>query len=187
MATLAAVNLGTGRTAKSISLGAYFSCAILDNDLIKCWGYNGSGQLGYDDTTTRGATGGSMAALAAVNLGVGRIAKKVAIGAFHTCAILDNGSLKCWGFNNRGQLGLEDTTNRGDTGGSMAALTTLDLGAGRTVTQVSVGDYQGCVVLDNGKLKCWGRNHYGQLGYDDFTSRGNTAGSMATVANVLFP
>ena len=42
----------------------------------------------------------------------GRTAKSVAVGVYHTCAILDDDSLKCWGYNSHGNLGLGDTTNR---------------------------------------------------------------------------
>lgn len=185
---LAAVNLGTGRTVKMISTGGRSACAVLDNGTLKCWGFNGDGQLGYDDTTSRGGTAGDMAALGTVFLGVGRTAKAVSVAdsvnGSHTCAILDNGKLKCWGFNLSGQLGYDDTVTRGDKAGDMAALGYVDLGAGRTAVSVSTGFLVTCVVLDNGKLKCWGNNGYGQLGYEDITDRGDNPGDMAALNTI---
>ena len=59
-----------GRTAKSLSLGMYHTCVILDNDSVKCWGLNGEGQLGRGNTANRGDGPNEMGnALAAVDLG----------------------------------------------------------------------------------------------------------------------
>ena len=48
-----AVDLGAGRTAKSVSAGYWHSCALLDDNIMKCWGYNDSGELGLDDASRR--------------------------------------------------------------------------------------------------------------------------------------
>ena len=59
-----------GRTAKSLSLGYYHTCVILDNDSVKCWGWNYAGQLGLGDTADKGDGSNVMGdALAAVDLG----------------------------------------------------------------------------------------------------------------------
>ena len=68
-----------------------------------------------------------MASLSAVNLGTGRTATAIATGYYHSCALLDNGDLKCWGYNNYGQLGIDSTTNIGDSSGEMASLDAIDL------------------------------------------------------------
>ena len=68
-------------------------------------------------------------ALPAVNLGTGRTAKMIGAGDHHTCAVLDDDSVKCWGRNDYGQLGLGDTSNRGDGPGEMGDnLPIVDLG-----------------------------------------------------------
>jgi hypothetical protein len=57
---------------------------------VKCWGNNSSGQLGIGSTTAHGGATGEMGDnLAAVDLGPGRTAKKVAVGVSHSCAVLD--------------------------------------------------------------------------------------------------
>ena len=68
-------DLGTGRTAVAIAAGGYHSCAVLDDGTAKCWGANGSGNLGQGDTTTRGDGAGEMGdGLDAIDLGTGRTA-----------------------------------------------------------------------------------------------------------------
>lgn len=78
--------------------GGSHTCAILTDDSVKCWGGNYNGQLGLGDTNSRGDESNEMGDnLPAVNLGTGRTAKAIATGGYHTCALLDNDSVKCWG------------------------------------------------------------------------------------------
>ncbi len=95
---LAAVNLGLGRTAKTLAVEIDTTCALLDNDTVKCWGDNTHGELGIGNTTTRGTTSGDMAALAAIDLGTGRTASAISAGARHACALLDTHMVKMLGF-----------------------------------------------------------------------------------------
>ena len=53
---LPTVNLGTNLTAKSLVLGYYSTCVILNTNKLKCWGHNFYGQLGYNDTYNRGTS-----------------------------------------------------------------------------------------------------------------------------------
>ncbi len=177
---LPAIDLGVGRTATAISAGDQMTCAILDNALVKCWGFNGSGQLGVGDTATRGDGPGEMGnALPTVNLGAGRTAVALSSGGDHTCAILDNAAVKCWGDNVNGQLGLGDTADRGDNGGEMGdTLPAVALGTGRTAVALSSGYTHTCAVLDDATLKCWGSNSNGKLGIGDITNRGDNGGEM---------
>lgn len=81
---------------------------------MKCWGNNGLAQLGIGDTQNRGDGSGEMGGnLPAVDLGTGRTAVAIAAGQVHTCAVLDNGAVRCWGRNGLGRLGFGDTENRG--------------------------------------------------------------------------
>ena len=184
---LDAVDLGTGRTAKMIAGGAFQTCAVLDNDKVKCWGSNGNGQLGLGHTSDRGDGPGEMGdALPAVDLGSGRTAKMISAGIIHTCAVLDDDSVKCWGSNEYGQLGLGHTSNRGDGYGEMGdALPAVDLGPGRTAKMISAGHRHTCAVLDDDSVKCWGRNDYGQLGLGDTSNRGDGPGEMGDALPVV--
>jgi alpha-tubulin suppressor-like RCC1 family protein len=183
--SLPAVDLGSGKTATSITTGTEYTCVLLDDDSVKCWGRGHVGQLGNEKTEDRGDEDGETGdSFAKVDLGTNRTATAIAAGNFHTCAILDNSSIKCWGLNDSGQLGIGDTGNRGD--GSHASglvqmgdrLPIVDLGAGRTARAISAGDRHTCVVLDNTYVKCWGENSYGQLGLGDNSTRGDNSSEM---------
>jgi len=89
-----------------------------------------------------------------VDLGTGRTVTSVVAGHYATCAILDNGSVKCWGFGP--QLGLGETPPWGDEPGEMGDnLPAVDLGAGRTAKQIGVGYWKACALLDDDSVKCW--------------------------------
>ncbi|MDC0710305.1 Ig-like domain-containing protein [Stigmatella sp. ncwal1] len=177
---LPSVNLGTGRTAKALVAGRISTCALLDDATVKCWGNNASGQLGLGDRENRGALPGQMGdGLPPVNLGTGRSAMALSVGDDHACALLDDGSVKCWGENSYGSLGLGDSVWRGDGPGEMGdALPQINLGTGRTATSLTASYYYTCVTLDEGSVKCWGMNDYGKLGLGDIANRGGNPGEM---------
>jgi alpha-tubulin suppressor-like RCC1 family protein len=148
-------SLGTDRTAVAISAGRYHTCALLDDGSVSCWGRNFFGQLG-DGTTTDRNTPTQIS-----SLGTDRTAVAISAGERHTCAILDDGSVSCWGGNNGGRLGDGTTTDRN------TPTPTSSLGTGRTAIAITVGEGLGshtCAILDDGSVSCWGYNTYGQLG-----------------------
>ncbi|MDB2367127.1 hypothetical protein N9V76_01695, partial [Candidatus Poseidoniales archaeon] len=134
--TPVSVSLGTGRTAVAVSAGYAHTCAILDDGSLKCWGDDNWGQLGDGGSNTAKTTPVS------VSLGNGRTAVAVSAGFQHTCAILDDGSLKCWGLDGSGQLGDGGSNTNKDTPVSVS------LGNSRTAVAVSAGDYHNCAILD---------------------------------------
>ena len=171
---LPVIALGTGRTATAIAAGNNHTCALLDDASVKCWGYNFRGQLGLGDTAHRGDGGGEMGdSLPAVALGPGRVPSAITAGANHSCALFDDGTVKCWGDNLGGKLGLGDTVDRGDGPNEMGDdLPVLMLGTGRTATAITAGANHTCSVLDDGTVKCWGDNAFGKLGLGDTDDRG---------------
>eukprot|EP01084_Bolivina_argentea_P026496 49288_1 len=111
-------------------------------------------------------------ALLEFDLGTGFNVTDIAAGNYHTCALSTLNKIKCWGLNQYGQLGYEDTNTRGD--GEMGnALLEVDLGTGFSVTDIALGAYFTCALSTLNKIKCWGRNYEGQLGYGDINNRGD--------------
>jgi alpha-tubulin suppressor-like RCC1 family protein len=156
------VDLGAGRTAKALANGDYHSCAVLDNGTVRCWGYGNEGQLGLfsRDHVGDNETPGSKPP---VNLGAGRTATAITAGGNHTCALLDNGIVRCWGLGEYGQLGNGGTGSIGDTEDPGLA-NPVDLGGGHTATAVTAGAFHTCAIRDDGAVSCWGLGGNGQLG-----------------------
>ncbi len=174
-AALVAVDLGAARTATALALGRDYTCALLDNGSVKCWGANDDGQLGQDDAVARGGAAGPLGdGLPAVNLGEGRKATAIASGSAHVCVILDDASAKCWGANSSGQLGQGDDVTRGNKVGDMAGLLPIALPAGRTVIRLAAGSDTTCLLLDDASVRCLGANISGQLGLGDTLPRGKS-------------
>ena len=78
-----------------------------------------------------------------------------------------------------GQLGLGNATHMGDDPNEMGSnLPFVQLGANRTATEIAVGEYHACALLDDGSVKCWGYNGYGQLGLGNTTQIGDGEGDF---------
>jgi E3 ubiquitin-protein ligase HERC3 len=138
--------------APMVAGGLDHTCALSMSGVVKCWGDNFVGQLGNGAAPGAGISKTPVS----VDLGTGRIAKSLASGYKHTCAILDNGSLACWGLNSHGQLGNGNTTDS-----SLPVL--INLGANRTAKAVATGDIRTCAILDDNSLKCWGSAWHNQV------------------------
>ncbi|UQA63895.1 hypothetical protein [Polyangium aurulentum] len=179
---LPAIDLGPGQSATAIAAGAAHVCALLAGGAIKCWGENHLGQLGLGDNNDRGDQPGEMgSALPTVNLGSGQKAAAITAGAYHNCALLMDGAVKCWGLNGWGELGLGDTQTRGSAPSEMGdTLPTVNLGPGQKATAITAGAYHNCALLVGDAVKCWGRNSLGQLGIGDDQTRGDGPGEMSS-------
>jgi hypothetical protein len=184
--SLPVIDLGPGRRAVTMAPSSYSACAVLDDASARCWG--DASDLGLGTSTEgHGATPGSMGAgLPPVLLGVGRTALSMASAARATCALLDDHTVKCWGYNVGGDLGVGDGESRGDAPGEMGdALPAVDLGAGRTALAIAAGAFTVCAVLDTHELKCWGTNTNGQLGLGDTAARGDDPGELGDALPVV--
>lgn len=122
------VDLG-GLASVDISCGYMHCCSILENKAIKCWGDNTTGQLGIEDTISRGKSLNEMGSnLPFVDLGVMSAVKAVSLGSVHSCAVLEDGTARCWGRNSYGQLARSLPGNCGDFPGTMgSALPPIEL------------------------------------------------------------
>ena len=82
---------------------------------------------------------------------------QITSGAMHSCALLNSGSVRCWGDNGFGQLG-NGTTRDASVPLAVAGITNA-VAIDSASTSLST-----CAVLATGGVRCWGRNHHGQLG-----------------------
>ncbi|MCB1555305.1 MAG: hypothetical protein KDJ14_16010 [Xanthomonadales bacterium] len=142
--------IGLDSGVQAVSAGGVHSCA-LRNGSVSCWGNNYAGQLGDGSTDPRQQP----VAVAGLSSGVTALATSIAA---HSCAINASGGLKCWGANERGQLGDGSTVDRS---------TPVDVvGLGSGVRAVALGGEHSCALLNSGGVRCWGSNDNFQLGND---------------------
>jgi len=176
-----------GLHAQQLSVQKRNVCLIYDDHSLRCNGQNDYGQLGTGTTSNLGLKPGEMGdSLKAIQLGTGRSASAVVEGDYHTCALLDDGSVKCWGRNEYGRLGYGDTVHRGGAPGSMGdSLPAVDLG--EKATALYRAYFSNCARLKSGGVKCWGANLHGELGLGDTNHRGDEQGEMGTALPVLDP
>ncbi len=163
------IGLSTGVAA--ISVGAFHTCALTIAGGVKCWGSDGA--FGLLGTGGVGVPGFSATPLDVTGLGSGVTAISAAGlgGADHTCALTIAGAVRCWGFNNFGQLGDGTTITRltpvavlGLSSG-VAAITAAGSGS------AAAGEPYTCALTGAGGAKCWGNNEFGKLGDGTTTTR----------------
>jgi alpha-tubulin suppressor-like RCC1 family protein len=149
-----------GGLATLIAAGGDHTCAILQSGALRCWGRNDFGQLGRGNTDKIGDNE-TVYSAGNVDLGAGVTVKDLALGGFHTCALLTTGAVRCWGRNDFGQLGYGNASNLGDDE-PINNLPNVSLTG--TVRKLVAGTFHTCALTFAGTLRCWGRGSEGQLG-----------------------
>lgn len=135
-------------SAVDIAVGINFSCAVLADGTVRCWGGNDRGQLGNGTTTESGIP---------VTVEGVTDATDVVAGAdgWHACALLHDGTIRCWGYNDDGQLG------NGTTDNVLVPVAVRDIDS---AVALAASDVHTCALLNTGRVRCWGSNTHGQLG-----------------------
>lgn len=144
-----------------IASSGHHTCALRTNGTVWCWGNDLYGQLG-DGTTGDGAHLRTSAVR--VRRGGGSLDEVMAIatGHFHSCALVRDGSVWCWGDGSLGQLGDgEEGANHLRTRASRVRRGTGYLGH---VSGIAAGGSHACVRRTDGTAWCWGYGSFGQLG-----------------------
>lgn len=166
------VSFGTDVAVRAVSAGYAHACAVLENNTAWCWGEpskNGRLGIGAD-----GAAGTSVPLRVTFDhVGMGA-PLDVRTGLYHSCALLANDAIACWGCNVAGALGL-----RGDDPSLKPVLDACQVGAadrpvlatevqaalaGAHIVQLVSGGNHNCVLLADRSVRCWGENQVGQLG-----------------------
>ncbi|HRA33675.1 MAG TPA: hypothetical protein PK748_02040, partial [Acidimicrobiales bacterium] len=140
--------------AISIAAGGDVSCAVLAGGTLQCWGSNQFGQLG-------GSTPEPFSAVPLTIPGLSGVTQ-VSVAPFHVCAALEDGSARCWGRTDFGQLG--DGTVGAPFSFQSSPFAVSGLG---DVISVSAGSWHTCALRSGGTVSCWGRNWQGALGTGD--------------------
>ena len=139
---------GLHGTVRAIAAGLAHTCALLADGSVACWGSNANGELG------NGTTVDSSTAVAVT--GLSGPAAAIDAGDAHTCALIQDGTVQCWGWNIEGQLG--------NGGGSDSDTPVQVAGLKTRATAIATGGSHTCALLATGGVECWGANLYGQLG-----------------------
>ena len=145
----AVIGLADG-TVVDLSSGYFHSCALLENGGVSCWGENKEHQLSDETSEDYDATPHDITGL------IGHGVMRLFAGGAHTCALLDDGGVICWGAASAGQLGI------GSTKANTSFDRVSDLEA--DVTTMALGKDFSCALLSTGVVKCWGNDFWGQLG-----------------------
>src|SRR2546429_313780 len=142
------VAVGGVSDVATVTGGGFHTCARLGDGTLRCWGRNIEGQLGDQ------ATAGWFSATPVPVTGI-TTALTVTGGGFHSCALLQNGTMQCWGWNDYYQLGNQSAINASSTPVTVDGITPASLAPGAEHT---------CVLHRDGTAQCWGDNQYGQNG-----------------------
>ncbi|WP_374000214.1 Ig-like domain-containing protein [Bdellovibrio bacteriovorus] len=135
-------------TYKAVSAGGSHSCGITTSDVLKCWGTNTNGSMGTGSATSSYAT--------PVVIDSGVAYKKVSVAGWNSCAITVGGTLKCWGYNYYGAVGVGNNVNSYNL-----PQVVMD---GTKFIDISLGGDSACALSEDQDLYCWGKGDYYRLG-----------------------
>jgi alpha-tubulin suppressor-like RCC1 family protein len=153
------VALPNDAVATKIAAGQGHTCVITDAAALICWGAGNQGQLGNGGVDNVGDDELLSAGNAVIALPGGRTATAVASGNDHTCVVMNDGAVTCWGFAGQGRLG--DGAN---TGNVLAPPVPVALPSGSTAQAVAAGGSHSCALLADSTVTCWGGNADGKIG-----------------------
>ena len=166
---LAADVTGLTSGVTALAAGADFTCALLSSGAVKCWGRNDNGQLG-DGVIAYPFLQKTPVDVSGLQSGI----TSIVTGRAHACAVTATHAMKCWGFNQNGQLGDGTTINRS---------TPAEIPGLNDVSAAGSGAWHTCAISSSGAVKCWGYNVRGQLG-DGSTQQQNVPVAVPGVSNV---
>ena len=187
------------KVSKAVAGGNY-TCVLLSDTKVKCWGYNewgqlGNGQAGLGTTETK-----PVAVKDSVDAQGNAVTKDnkwlaidlkgvvdIAASFQHTCALMDNKQVRCWGRNVDGQLGNGAIDSIDKSGNTVPGIGEYvkDLS---NAEAIAVGKSHSCAIISNPndqtrKVKCWGYNNVGQLG-NGKSDPNVSAASLVEVMNI---
>lgn len=153
--------------AFTLSSGDGFSCASLLGGRVKCWGLGNAGQMGVGAANTINKVPVQVTGVTT--------ALSVSAGSGSTCASLVDGTARCWGFNDSGQLGVSFPPSN--------QLSPVQVTGLADSQDIGIGNSHACArSIGAGTVQCWGRNDAGQLGDGSFN---NSSSPVNTSVNAV--
>lgn len=164
---------------KTIAAGDFYTCALLSNSTVRCWGDSEAGQLGNGDYSLDDCDGRPCSREPVEVKGL-KDATALALGSSVSCAIHGGGHLSCWGGS---AVGVNpktlDRCNK-----NPCATHPVSVAPDKKVTQIAVGSAHGCFITEDGSVACWGDNQYGQIGVRGQPAAAGDNTSIATPVNL---
>ena len=148
-----------------VDAGAFHTCALSIKGRAYCWGYGAYGQLGHGLNTSLDY---AVLILRSENRPDKNLTSitQISAGDSHTCTLLANGKVKCWGQGNLGQLGNELTETQSPY--PVSVVEGNENSSRRTelthIVRITASGRFTCAQTSDEKVKCWGDNEHGQLG-----------------------
>ncbi len=131
--------VAAGGGIKSVAAGSEHTCVLKISGAVLCWGANSHGQLGNDSTVDSSVPVSPLG----LDSGVIRLATK----GIHTCAVMDDRTVRCWGYNLFGQIGDGTSTDR---------LRPTMVPNIANVDAVTAAGWRTCVLTLDAAVSCWG-------------------------------
>ena len=157
-----------GTHAETLATGFNHACAVLPVGTVWCWGWNNRGQLGNLALGTQDQSTTPVQVDTITNV------TSVSLGYEHSCALLGNSTVWCWGANSHGQLGNNDTAT------SVAPVQVSNI---TTATSIALGTYHSCALLADETVWCWGNNFNSRLGHGG-TDQSNVPVQVSNITGV---
>jgi alpha-tubulin suppressor-like RCC1 family protein len=157
----------------AISAGFDHNCALLadaaGNRIVKCWGYGVDGELGNGISGTGISSSTPVTVILNItakppltnvrSISAGGSQGEAQYPCEHTCAVLNDNTVNCWGCNKYGQLG-----NNSQVNSNLPVTVVSTSGQKLLASSVAAQAWSTCALLPNATVQCWGLNSYGQLG-----------------------
>jgi alpha-tubulin suppressor-like RCC1 family protein len=160
--------------AVALAGGQWSVCALISNQTVECWGSNEYGQLGSTETATCEGFPYPCSTTPYVVSNLSGVTQ-IAAGADFACALLQNGTVQCWGNNAYDELGNSGVTGSCQGSDNVCSSSPVPVSGVSGATAITAGSDFGCALTQNGQVLCWGEDSLGQLG------NGTTTPSLTAV------
>jgi alpha-tubulin suppressor-like RCC1 family protein len=165
-----------GKTVAAIAPASDHACALTSDGIVHCWGFNNATSwyrslLGINTYSTSYYPA---PVLVNTTIGVsslyGKTVTAISAGFTSSCALASDNTLHCWGQNDLGQLGVNDTVDTYVVPKQVNVVSGVSSLYGKTIKAIVNGAYTNCALATDGTVHCWGRNYYGQAGVNSATA-----------------